>query len=53
MSTINGQPEPDGLSIKKQQVEHLQKEFTYRGMESKQKVYIVHHADKMTASACM
>ncbi|WP_413377040.1 DNA polymerase III subunit delta' [Alkalihalobacillus sp. 1P02AB] len=43
--------EPDGLSIKKQQVEHLQKEFTYRGMESKKKVYLVQDADKMTSSA--
>ncbi|UOE94172.1 DNA polymerase III subunit delta' [Alkalihalobacillus sp. LMS39] len=42
---------PDGQSIKKQQVEHLQKEFSYRGVESKQKIYIVEHADKMTASA--
>ncbi len=43
--------EPDGLSIKKHQVEHLQKEFTYRGVESSQKVYIVNEADKMTTSA--
>ncbi|OLS34575.1 DNA polymerase III subunit delta' [Alkalihalophilus pseudofirmus] len=43
--------EPEGLSIKKQQVEHLQKEFTYRGVESGKKVYIVDQADKMTASA--
>jgi DNA polymerase III subunit delta' len=43
--------EPDGLSIKKQQVEHLQKEFTYRGVESGKKVYLVSEADKMTASA--
>ncbi|WP_088105960.1 DNA polymerase III subunit delta' [Halalkalibacter urbisdiaboli] len=42
---------PDGQSIKKAQVEHLQKEFSYRGMESAQKVYIVEDADKMTASA--
>ncbi|TES55505.1 DNA polymerase III subunit delta' [Halalkalibacterium halodurans] len=43
--------EPDGQSIKKHQVEHLQKEFSYRGMESAKKVYIVNHADKMTTSA--
>lgn len=42
---------PDGQSIKKQQIEHLQKEFTYRGVESIKKVYIVDDADKMTASA--
>ncbi|WP_100374361.1 DNA polymerase III subunit delta' [Bacillus sp. FJAT-45037] len=43
--------EPDGLSIKKHQVEHLQKEFTFRGVESGKKVYLVSNADKMTASA--
>ncbi|GAE27855.1 DNA polymerase III delta prime subunit [Halalkalibacter wakoensis JCM 9140] len=43
--------EPDGLSIKKQQVEHLQKEFSYRGVESAKKVYIVEHADLMTVGA--
>ncbi len=43
--------EPDGQSIKKHQVEYLQKEFTYRGVESEKKVYIVNHADLMTASA--
>ncbi|MCK0473604.1 DNA polymerase III subunit delta' [Halalkalibacter sp. APA_J-10(15)] len=43
--------EPDGQSIKKQQIEHLQKEFAYRGVESIKKVYIVGDADKMTASA--
>ncbi|WP_078556443.1 DNA polymerase III subunit delta' [Bacillus alkalicellulosilyticus] len=42
---------PDGQSIKKQQVEHLQKEFSYRGVESNQKFYIIEHAEKMTASA--
>ncbi|WP_100405913.1 DNA polymerase III subunit delta' [Bacillus solitudinis] len=43
--------EPEGQSIKKAQIDHLQKEFSYRGMESTQKVYIVDDADKMTASA--
>ncbi|WP_209125705.1 DNA polymerase III subunit delta' [Alkalihalobacillus sp. BA299] len=42
---------PDGQSIKKQQVESLRTEFSYRGMESKQKFYIIKHADKMTPSA--
>ncbi|WP_018924708.1 DNA polymerase III subunit delta' [Salsuginibacillus kocurii] len=42
---------PEGLSIKKAQVEQLQKEFTYKGMESEQKIYIVYQADTMTASA--
>ncbi|WP_216831176.1 DNA polymerase III subunit delta' [Alkalihalobacterium elongatum] len=43
--------EPDGQSIKKQQVELLRTEFSYRGMESKQKFYIIKHAEKMTPSA--
>ncbi|MFB5663734.1 DNA polymerase III subunit delta' [Alteribacillus sp. HJP-4] len=43
--------EADGASIKKAQVESLQKEFTYKGMEASTKVYIVDDADKMTASA--
>lgn len=43
--------EPDGQSIKKHQVEYLQKEFTYRGVESGKKVYLIDHADLMTASA--
>lgn len=42
---------PDGQSIKKEQVKHLQKEFSYKGMESRKKVYIIEFADKMTASA--
>ncbi len=42
---------PDGQSIKKDQVSYLQKEFSFRGVESKRKFYIIEHADKMTASA--
>lgn len=42
---------PEGQSIKKEQILHLQKEFTYTGMESNQKVYIIHEADKMTTNA--
>ncbi|SDJ33278.1 DNA polymerase III subunit delta' C-terminal domain-containing protein [Natribacillus halophilus] len=41
----------DGLSIKKAQVEFLQKEFAYKGMESTRKAYIIEEADKMTTSA--
>lgn len=41
----------EGQSIKKEQILHLQKEFTYTGLESNQKVYIVQDADKMTANA--
>lgn len=42
---------PDGQSIKKQQVDYLQKEFSYRGVESSKKAYIIYEADLMTASA--
>ncbi|MDV2583269.1 DNA polymerase III subunit delta' [Alkalibacillus haloalkaliphilus] len=43
--------EPDGQSIKKDQIEYLQKEFTYTGLESNQKVYVLHQAEKMTTNA--
>ena len=43
--------EPDGQSIKKDQILHLQKEFTYTGLESNRKVYIIVDADKMTTNA--
>ncbi|ELK48327.1 DNA polymerase III subunit delta' [Halobacillus sp. BAB-2008] len=43
--------EPDGQSIKKEQILHLQKEFAYTGMESNRKVYIIVDADKMTVNA--
>ncbi|WP_188207382.1 DNA polymerase III subunit delta' [Alkalibacillus aidingensis] len=43
--------EPEGQSIKKGQIEYLQKEFTYTGMESNQKVYILSEAEKMTVNA--
>lgn len=43
--------DPDGATIKKYQVEELQKQFSYKGMEVGLKVYIVNEADKMTASA--
>ncbi|WP_066185751.1 MULTISPECIES: DNA polymerase III subunit delta' [Gracilibacillus] len=42
---------PDGASIKKEQILHLQKEFTYTGLESNKKVYIIDQADKMTDNA--
>lgn len=42
---------PDGASIKKEQIAHLQKEFTYTGLESNQKVYLISHADLMTTNA--
>ncbi|MYL21949.1 DNA polymerase III subunit delta' [Halobacillus litoralis] len=43
--------EPDGQSIKKDQILHLQKEFTYTGLESNRKVYIIVDAEKMTVNA--
>ncbi|HYK74040.1 MAG TPA: DNA polymerase III subunit delta' [Pseudoneobacillus sp.] len=43
--------EPDGLSIKKGQIRALQEEFAKAGVESKQKVYIISQADKMTVNA--
>ena len=43
--------EPDGLSIKKEQIRLLHEEFQKKAVESSQKVYIITHAHKMTASA--
>ncbi|UOQ91336.1 DNA polymerase III subunit delta' [Halobacillus shinanisalinarum] len=43
--------EPEGLSIKKEQILNLQKEFTYTGVESNRKVYIIVDAEKMTVNA--
>jgi DNA polymerase-3 subunit delta' len=43
--------EPDGLSIKKQQIKELQEEFSKKAVESAKKIYIIVGADKMSASA--
>lgn len=43
--------EPDGLSIKKDQIKSLQQEFSKSGVESRKKLYTVVHADKMTVNA--
>jgi DNA polymerase III subunit delta' len=43
--------QPDGQSIKIQQIRDLQKEFSYTGVESKKKMYLIQHADKMTVQA--
>jgi len=43
--------EPEGLSITKEQVKHLQKEFSYSGMESNQKFYVIKKADTLTVNA--
>lgn len=43
--------EPDGLSIKKGQIQALQEEFSKSGVESNKKLYMINHADKMTVNA--
>ncbi|MBO1515104.1 DNA polymerase III subunit delta' [Metabacillus bambusae] len=43
--------EPDGLSIKKGQIQALQEEFSKSGVESNRKLYMIIHADKMTVNA--
>jgi DNA polymerase III subunit delta' len=43
--------EPDGQSIKIEQIKNLQKEFTYSGLESEQKAYIIKGADTLTTNA--
>ena len=43
--------EPDGLSIKKEQIQFLQEEFTKKGVESNRKMYIIGDAEKMTVQA--
>ncbi|TCP22566.1 DNA polymerase III delta prime subunit [Scopulibacillus darangshiensis] len=42
---------PDGQSIKKEQVSNLIKEFSYRGVESRRKIFIIEQADHMTIQA--
>ncbi|TGV29764.1 DNA polymerase III subunit delta', partial [Mesorhizobium sp. M00.F.Ca.ET.186.01.1.1] len=42
---------PDGASIKIDQIRALQKEMAMRAVESKHKVYIIEHVDKMTTQA--
>ncbi|MFP3338975.1 hypothetical protein R0J91_13420, partial [Micrococcus sp. SIMBA_131] len=43
--------EPEGQSIKIDQIRKLQKEFSYLGVESRKKVYILNHSDRMTTQA--
>ena len=43
--------EPDGLNIKKEQLLELQDDFSYSGLESKRRVYIIKNCDKMTVQA--
>jgi len=43
--------EPDGLWIKKEQLDGLQRKFGTKGVESDKRVYIINHAEKMNPSA--
>lgn len=43
--------EPDGLWIKKEQLEQLQEEFSKKSIESDKKIYIINGAEKLNASA--
>ncbi|MFD2628078.1 DNA polymerase III subunit delta' [Oceanobacillus kapialis] len=43
--------EPEGQSIKIEQIRNLQKEFSYSGMESTRKVYIIKGAETLTVNA--
>lgn len=42
---------PDGASIKIDQIRQLQKEFSFKAVESSRNVYILEHVDKMTVQA--
>lgn len=39
--------EPDGNSIKKEQLTKLQKDFSTKSLEASKKIYIINHADKL------
>lgn len=43
--------EPEGLSIKKEQIKSLQEEFSKKSVESNRKIYSIVHADKMSVQA--
>ncbi len=43
--------EPDGMWIKKEQLDQLQKEFIKTAVQSQFRVYIIHNAEKMNAHA--
>lgn len=42
---------PDGLVIKKNQMDELQKEFSTKPIEAQKKIYIINDADKLNTSA--
>lgn len=43
--------EPDGIWIKKEQLDKLQKNFSTKTLEGNRKVYIINHAEKLNASS--
>lgn len=43
--------EPDGMWIKKEQLDELQKEFSLKSIASNKKIYIINHADKLNSSS--
>lgn len=43
--------EPDGQSIKNEQIDLLRKEFSYNALESNRKIYIISHAETLTMNA--
>ena len=42
---------PDGLWIKKEQLDEIQKEFSTKAVFGTKKIYIINEADKMNSSA--
>ncbi len=42
---------PDGLWIKKEQLDELQKEFSMKSIESDKKIYIIEQADRLNSSS--
>lgn len=43
--------EPDGSTIKNEQIDHLRKEFAFSGVESTRKVYIIDRTETLTTHA--
>ena len=43
--------EPDGLWIKKEQLDNLQKKFSSKSIEGSKMVYIINHADRLNESS--
>lgn len=42
---------PDGMWIKKEQLEELQKEFSMTSVEGNKKIYIINHADRLNPAS--